>query len=982
MKQIHLLLVYAFTAVFLLWFSDGKSQTTIHFDTPENWIQDEGVSSLASYGSHAYQESGVVIQGTNVLRNTTTVQDGFSGAIGTYSIRIRNATDAKALITVASGGISTFSFKVRRWDSSPIPVYSVKYSLDGGSNWVDLTSINGDLLTSSDWFTYNGTINSTNDNIQIEIANTGTTERIMIEDFMWTEFSGAGNIDPVITNIIQTPMLVQSQNSVGVDAEVTDSDGTIELVELHWGTSASALDNTILMTSWGGDIYTTMTTIPEQVNGATVYYEIYVEDNDGGTTTSSIQSYLVVPYTYEELFTTDLGECYTYSVSGDTKYWNHNSSLGNAQMNGHDSGELEEDWLILPTMNLTGEDLLLSFDSWRRYGVDDAVNYLKLYYSVDYPGSGDPTNYTWQELQFIEPTEEQVWTSSGKMELSTIVGNAVYFGFKYHYNSGSYTQWYIDNIRIEKRTYSVTFDLTDGTNPIGTDPIVGATIDFYSSEMISDASGEAVRLWIEPENDLIYTITKEGYHDYIDTLDVVDKDLIKEVKMLDTSVAIDVVANPDDGFATISWTGLGADSYRILYYETGTTANQFLSASSSPASIPVQPTTTYTVRVKTLVNGVWSLYSDPVEFTSLAGTQQIADNITISNIGSNTADVNWDGSGADSYRILYYETGTTDNQFLSASSSPASIPVQPATTYTLRVKSLVNGVWSSYSDAVEFTSLAGVQQIADNITITNIGSNTADVNWDGSGADSYRILYYETGTTANQFLSANSSPASIPVQPSTTYTVRIKTLVSGVWSSYSDAVEFTSLAGAQQIADNITISNIGSNTADVNWDGSGAEIYRILYYETGTTNNQFLSSSSSPTTISVQPSTTYTVRVKSMINSVWSSYSDPVEFTSAATPPLAPSMVSSSSNNFVSKEVFGVIYPNPVIDYIHVPVMLDLAENIKVSIIDLNGRILKIHERSVINQTESFDVSNLESGIYFIKIDSKSYSETQRFIKQ
>ncbi len=447
------------------------------------------------------------------------------------------------------------------------------------------------------------------------------------------------------------------------------------------------------------------------------------------------------------------------------------------------------------------------------------------------------------------------------------------------------------------------------------------------------------------------------------------------------------ITNIGSNVVDVNWDGSGADSYRVLYYETGTTNNQFITASTSPASIPVQPSTAYTVKVKTLVNGVWSSYSDPVEFTSLAGTQQIAANISISNVGSNAADVNWDGSGADSYRILYYVSGTTDNQFITASSSPASIPVQPATTYTVRVKTLVNGVWSSYSDPVEFTSLAGTQQIADNITISNIGSNTADVNWDGTGADSYRILYYETGTTDNQFITVSSSPASIPVQPSITYTVKVKTLVNGVWTSYSDPVEFNSLAGTQQIADNITISNIGSNTADVNWDGSGAEIYRILYFETGTTDNQFLSSSSSPATISVQPSTTYTVKVKSMISGVWSSYSIPVEFTSTASPapPVNPDNRSEGGTmDTFKEEEIGFIYPNPVKEELNIQFMIENPETVTISIIDLNGRIVKQFEEQIAyyGQTERLNVEELNNGLYLVRVKSFTKIGTYRFLKE
>lgn len=166
----------------------GWGQTTINLDTPGNWTL---AGSATSYAAHSYTESGVTIQGTEVIQNTTTAQDGFPGALGTFSMRLRNTTAGKALITISTGGLADFSIKVRRWDNNPMPNYTVKYTVDGGTNWTSLTSIDGTLLTTSDWFTYSsGTINNVASNIQIEIANTGTTERIMIDDFVWTGYSG------------------------------------------------------------------------------------------------------------------------------------------------------------------------------------------------------------------------------------------------------------------------------------------------------------------------------------------------------------------------------------------------------------------------------------------------------------------------------------------------------------------------------------------------------------------------------------------------------------------------------------------------------------------------------------------------------------------------------------------------------------------------------------------------------------------------
>ncbi|MBZ0241771.1 MAG: lamin tail domain-containing protein, partial [Bacteroidales bacterium] len=104
-----------------------------------------------------------------------------------------------------------------------------------------------------------------------------------------------GNQIPSISNITQTPSSgINSSTTVSVSADVTDSDGTIAGVELHWGTSSGILPNNINMSLASGDTYTTVTNIPAQVGGTTVYYEVYAIDDDADETTSPEQSYYVI----------------------------------------------------------------------------------------------------------------------------------------------------------------------------------------------------------------------------------------------------------------------------------------------------------------------------------------------------------------------------------------------------------------------------------------------------------------------------------------------------------------------------------------------------------------------------------------------------------------------------------------------------------------------------------------------------------------
>jgi len=168
-------------------------QVTINFDDANKWTA--GSATITSYASdHTYVDGYFSATGGPALRNTTTAQDGFPGALGTYAWRLSNNNAVDWRITISTGGVSTFSIDIRRWDGSPSPSYNLEYSTDGGSNWTLVSAINNTTLdNSSDWKTFNGTINSSNNNILIRLVATGTTERIHVDNFVWNNYSGGGN---------------------------------------------------------------------------------------------------------------------------------------------------------------------------------------------------------------------------------------------------------------------------------------------------------------------------------------------------------------------------------------------------------------------------------------------------------------------------------------------------------------------------------------------------------------------------------------------------------------------------------------------------------------------------------------------------------------------------------------------------------------------------------------------------------------------
>ncbi|MBP7204979.1 MAG: DUF5017 domain-containing protein [Candidatus Cloacimonetes bacterium] len=271
---------------------------------------------------------------------------------------------------------------------------------------------------------------------------------------LWADLfaSGPTNVPPVISNIFQSPALdITPTTTVAVSADVTDESG-VYYVALKWGTATGVYPNTIEMNLSTGNTYTTSSNIPAQAAGATVYYVIYAEDDEPLSSTSPEHSYtVIVPATttipYTQNFTAGWGDTYRYDVAGTHPWYIFNSD--NASCNGF-GGTLEEHWLVLPGINFnnyTGERM--TFNTIATYGLMDANNYLKLMYSSNYFGIGNPSSATWTEIPFSAavPQNPGIETPSGVLDLSAITGTNVYLAFKY-YSTDNPTRWEVDDINI------------------------------------------------------------------------------------------------------------------------------------------------------------------------------------------------------------------------------------------------------------------------------------------------------------------------------------------------------------------------------------------------------------------------------------------------------------------------------------------------------------------------------------------------------
>lgn len=141
------------------------------------------------------------------------------------------------------------------------------------------------------------------------------------------------------------------------------------------------------------------------------------------------------------------------------------SAPNGLQINGFSGTNIpNEDWLISPSFNLTATTYpLLSF--WSRTRFNGAPLQLKV--STDYPGSGDPRNYTWTDLNGKFPAQtSDVWTLSNNINLSAFKAANVHFAFVYFSTDDEGARWTLDDIQLNDSPTPPPASLTSSTSDV------------------------------------------------------------------------------------------------------------------------------------------------------------------------------------------------------------------------------------------------------------------------------------------------------------------------------------------------------------------------------------------------------------------------------------------------------------------------------------------------------------------------------------
>lgn len=385
------------------------------------------------------------------------------------------ATTITHTFTATSGDIdSNISFTTEKNSASSAPAFNassaelrIYYSSNGDGGSVTLHAANGAVISA----------------VKLTASSAAYTPTVKYSvDEGGSETASLSEVTYTISGVAAASSLkIQNGNTSNTQLRVK----TIEVTySTDAPTSVYAPTITVDGQEKAADTYwnSAQVTLSTITSGASVYYTL---NGDAPTTSSTLYSApftlsatanlrviavksgldnsaevqklitIVAPVTatlpYNETFEGSLGDFYPYSVTGDQIWIASTYSSGTytefAKMSGYSNGNLDnEDWLISPKFVPTGaEGLKLTFASATGYAGDA----LKLKYSTNYSGFGDPTAATWTEITDAAwPAENSsfAWMESGDV---IVAGTSpVHFAFVYTSNTTAASTWEIANVSV------------------------------------------------------------------------------------------------------------------------------------------------------------------------------------------------------------------------------------------------------------------------------------------------------------------------------------------------------------------------------------------------------------------------------------------------------------------------------------------------------------------------------------------------------
>ena len=322
-------------------------------------------------------------------------------------------------------------------------------------------------------------------------------------------------------------------------------------------------------------------------------------------------------------------------------------------------------------------------------------------------------------------------------------------------------------------------------------------------------------------------------------------------------------------------------------------------------------------------------------------------------------------------------------------------------SYYVRIRSLVNGIWSNYGDTCLITTRPFNTKVrndwcgASNVTLGDV------IFADAIGlAQNYEWRFTNAALNYTFTRRRGSSSQSMPLNLITgllygyTYNVEVRVQVNNVWSPFGQVCQI-------HMAPNVPLTQLNSiwcgasglttSSSVVASSVAMAVDYEWYFYNTSLGYQQYKlkgGSSHGMALISIPglvDGETYHVQVRAKLaNGQWGTFGPICQITLDGNRMMVlPEEIIKDDNGSASEDLELAIYPNPIHDLATLRIENLAGDEAQIIVLDMEGRLVEAIQWNGGNgEIAMTNLSSLASGMYVIRVSNPTQTKTIRFIKQ
>ena len=435
-----------------------------------------------------------------------------------------------------------------------------------------------------------------------------------------------------------------------------------------------------------------------------------------------------------------------------------------------------------------------------------------------------------------------------------------------------------------------------------------------------------------------------------------------------------VASNVTATTAEITWNG-AVDTYELRVnagsIETLTTTSKTLTN--------LNPSASYTVDVRAICEEQVSDWVS-VSFITLEATTEPCDAptaLSASNITQTSAEITWNGT-ATTYELKVNggaaETLTTTTKTLTG--------LTANTVYTVEVRAICEDQQSAWVTTT-FTTLEEVVtpepcDAPTNLSASNITEASAEITWSGT-ATTYELKV--NGGTAETLTATTKSLTGLT--PNTAYTVEVRAVCEDQTSDWV-STNFTTLEQIIVVEGQVTTqpaTNITNTSATLNGAliSAGESENYTIGFALATVADFTLEDAGVQNITATLTDNTFTATVNDLIEGQTYFYKAYITNEAGTAYGAVETFTLLGLTDAIANQIAVQFYPNPASDNATLEIN-GLNQEAKIVVSDLQGRILSQDNINAGTTRYTINVSDMTSGVYYIRIITDNVVNTQKLI--